>query len=213
MKPIRRHLSYANIVATLALLFAMGGSAVAAKHYLINSTKQINPKVLKALRGARGPRGFGSQGLQGPRGVTGLTGVTGSLGPKGAEGVPGQSALTPLQSGQTESGDFGASSPNSTTTGVFDETVTFPIPLAAEVPESKVIFATGPTEHCPGPSRADAGFLCVYTKISFGVAEPPRMEEYEEEISNGSGRFGFDLEWDITKAGAFAFGTYTVTAP
>jgi hypothetical protein len=43
MNSIRKHLSYANIVATLALVFAMGGSAIAAKHYLINSTRQINP--------------------------------------------------------------------------------------------------------------------------------------------------------------------------
>ena len=46
---IRRQLSYANVVATMALVFAMGGSAIAAKHYLINSTKQISPKVLKAI--------------------------------------------------------------------------------------------------------------------------------------------------------------------
>jgi cytoskeletal protein RodZ len=49
MKSIRRHLNYANIVATLALLFAMSGGALAAKHYLINSTKQISPKALQAL--------------------------------------------------------------------------------------------------------------------------------------------------------------------
>jgi hypothetical protein len=36
--PIRRHLSYANVVATMALVFAMSGSALAAKHYLITST-------------------------------------------------------------------------------------------------------------------------------------------------------------------------------
>jgi hypothetical protein len=32
MNKIQRHLSYANVVATLALVFAMGGSAMAAKH-------------------------------------------------------------------------------------------------------------------------------------------------------------------------------------
>jgi cytoskeletal protein RodZ len=46
---MRRRLNYANVTATLALFFAMSGGALAAKHYLINSTKQINPKVLKAL--------------------------------------------------------------------------------------------------------------------------------------------------------------------
>ena len=54
---MRKHLTYANVAATLALVFAMSGGALAAKHYLINSTKQINPKVLKKLRGAKGTTG------------------------------------------------------------------------------------------------------------------------------------------------------------
>jgi hypothetical protein len=48
MNSIRRRLSYANVVATLALVFAMSGGALAASHYLVNSTKQINPKVLSS---------------------------------------------------------------------------------------------------------------------------------------------------------------------
>jgi hypothetical protein len=47
---MRKHLSYANVVATLALVFAMSGGALAAKHYLLNSVGQINPRVLKSLR-------------------------------------------------------------------------------------------------------------------------------------------------------------------
>ena len=34
---IRKHLTYANVMATVAVVFAMGGSAVAANHYLISS--------------------------------------------------------------------------------------------------------------------------------------------------------------------------------
>jgi hypothetical protein len=44
MKPLRRHLSYANVAATLALLFAMTGGALAANHYLITSTCRSRPK-------------------------------------------------------------------------------------------------------------------------------------------------------------------------
>ena len=52
-------MTYANIVATLALVFAMAGGAAAASHYLITSTKQISPKVLKELNkpGAKGAPG------------------------------------------------------------------------------------------------------------------------------------------------------------
>jgi hypothetical protein len=39
-----RRLNYANVTARLALFFAMSSGAMAAKHYLVNSTRQINPK-------------------------------------------------------------------------------------------------------------------------------------------------------------------------
>ena len=72
---MRTRLSYANVVATLALVFAMSGGALAAKHYLIHSTKQISPKVLKALKGRTGPAG--------PKGETGAKGETGKNGENG----------------------------------------------------------------------------------------------------------------------------------
>ncbi|HEY1450886.1 MAG TPA: hypothetical protein VGF47_08025 [Solirubrobacteraceae bacterium] len=99
---MRRHLNYANVVATLALLFAMSGGALAAKHYLVNSTSQINPKVLKKLKagggkpGTAGPLGAtgvkgatGPQGATGPVGKTGDTGKAGDHGDRGVQGEPG----------------------------------------------------------------------------------------------------------------------------
>lgn len=50
---VHKHLNYANVVATLALLFAMSGGALAAQHYLLNSVSQINPRVLAKLRSAK----------------------------------------------------------------------------------------------------------------------------------------------------------------
>ena len=79
-----RRLNYANVTATLALFFAMTGGALAAKHYLINSTKQINPKVLKALKGNRGRAGAaGATGTPGKEGLTGKEGKEGKEGPAG----------------------------------------------------------------------------------------------------------------------------------
>jgi len=80
----RRHFSYANVVATLALFFAMSGGALAAKHYLINSTKQINPKVLKKLKG-----NSGKTGPAGPAGAAGATGPAGANGTNGTNGANG----------------------------------------------------------------------------------------------------------------------------
>jgi hypothetical protein len=84
-------MTYANVVATLALIFAMTGSAVAATHYLITSSKQISPKVLKELKapgktGATGPAG--SPGAQGPRGANGANGANG-IGTNGTNGLKG----------------------------------------------------------------------------------------------------------------------------
>jgi hypothetical protein len=84
---MRRRLTYANVAATLALVLAMSGGALAAGHYLINSTKQINPKVLKKLRGSRGPTG-----ATGQRGATGAGGPAGKEGTSGKEGQPGAPA-------------------------------------------------------------------------------------------------------------------------
>jgi Collagen triple helix repeat (20 copies) len=82
---MRRPISYANVAATLALVLSMSGGALAASHYLINSTKQINPKVLKKLRGNTGKQG--PAGKEGPRGPSGTNGATGSVGPTGPAGT------------------------------------------------------------------------------------------------------------------------------
>jgi hypothetical protein len=92
---ISRRLSYANVPATLALLFSMSGGALAARHYLINSSKQINPKVLKALKGSNGRNGSnGAKGTTGPQGAKGEAGPTGKEGPSGKEGLAGKAGTT-----------------------------------------------------------------------------------------------------------------------
>ena len=90
---MRRRLSYANVTATLALVFAMSGGALAANHYLINSTKQINPKVLKKLTGKTGRR----------TGAAGAAGPTGASGPQG-KGQRTAKALKGLTGGQAGEG-------------------------------------------------------------------------------------------------------------
>jgi len=85
-----------NIVAWLALFVALGGTSIAASHYMIVSTGQIKPSVLKQLHGARGGTGAtgpsgsqGAQGQAGPAGAKGETGPRGETGPEGKEGNQG----------------------------------------------------------------------------------------------------------------------------
>jgi hypothetical protein len=86
---MRRRFNATGLVAVLALVFAMSGGAYAASRFVITSTKQISPKVLKALQGKAGAAGAtGVQGPAGPAGPTGPTGA-GSVGPQGPAGNTG----------------------------------------------------------------------------------------------------------------------------
>jgi hypothetical protein len=68
------------VVALIALFVALGGTGIAARHYLITSTSQIKPSVLKQLQRA---------GERGPAGLPGREGPPGSVGPRG-EAVVGE---------------------------------------------------------------------------------------------------------------------------
>ncbi len=92
---IRGRMTYANVAVTLALVFAMSGGAYAAGRYVITSTKQISPKVLKALQGKAGAAGRdginGTNGSNGAPGGQGLPGPQGPEGKAGSNGTPGTS--------------------------------------------------------------------------------------------------------------------------
>src|SRR6201999_1110219 len=100
---LRRHLTYANVAASLALFLALGGAAYAATQLPKNSvgTNQLRKEAVTAakiakktrnqLRGNRGPAGpqgaAGKTGKQGPKGATGARGAQGNTGAPGADGT------------------------------------------------------------------------------------------------------------------------------
>jgi len=85
---IRKQLTYANVMVTLALVFAMAGGAYAAKRYVITAPSQIKPSVLDRLRGKAGPPG--ERGEKGEKGSAGATGPAGQSGPAGGQGLEGK---------------------------------------------------------------------------------------------------------------------------
>jgi hypothetical protein len=119
MRWISRRCTYANVVASMALFFALTGGAyaVVGNPFVSNDgaiTTCVQPvtDVLKAEPvGARCPRGYatitlnqmGQRGERGPRGATGprgdngapgLPGATGDTGPPGPQGLPGPQGAT-----------------------------------------------------------------------------------------------------------------------
>jgi hypothetical protein len=195
-------LTYANVAATLALVFSMTGGALAAKHYLINSTKQINPKVIKALKGKTGPAG--------PQGIPGKEGIAGKEGKEGKQGEPGPLIAT-LPSGKTERGAYGFASTRPSGAGFTPGTETsYSIPLSF-TPNVNIITVGGsPTASCPGTAEnptATAGNLCFYEE----------REDVKLLVENlpAKGHFGF-LAFFLASGAPQDYedhGTWAVTAP
>ena len=122
-----RHLTYANVVGTLALFIVLGTGAYAATTLPKNSVTSVQVKngslLAKDLKkgqikaGARGLAGAkGAQGERGPAGPGGPVGPVGDPGPKGDPGLAGSArvyaAVTSF--GQVMAGSRGISSQNIT---------------------------------------------------------------------------------------------------
>jgi Collagen triple helix repeat (20 copies) len=92
-----KRLSPSMVVAIVALLVALSGTAVAASSMLpansVGSRQIVNHSIRKIDLGTalpRGPRGRqGPQGIEGERGPTGPQGLQGLQGPQGPQGAPG----------------------------------------------------------------------------------------------------------------------------
>lgn len=202
----RTHVTPGAAIATLALVFAMSGGAYAAGRYLITSTKQISPKVLKQLQGkaggagapgaagARGPAG--AQGPASPQGPAGATGAQGGEGPAGKEGKPGKegkegspwTASGTLPSGQSLTGVWAvqafAKSP-----GTHRSAVSFALPLS-QPPVAHYINSGGEELTTSGTTAstvclgslaqptAAAGNLCVYASGDTGLSTNEEGNEY-----------------------------------
>jgi hypothetical protein len=204
--PIQRHLSYANVAATLALFFSMSGAAVAAHHYLINSTKQINPKVLNKLKGRAGPRG--------PQGATGREGREGREGKEGREGteIPGGY----LQFGITLRGNF-AGRAVATASG---QTLNIPISFGLQLHKVPVLVNYVPHGSSPPPGcfgsfhepEASPGSLCVYESPGRLNVKEARVFDPISGENTEANRFGAAIEATAEKAGEYGVrGTWAVT--
>jgi hypothetical protein len=223
---LRTRFGIPGLIATVALVFAMTGGAFAAK-YLITSTKQISPSVLKKLKGAAGPAGApGAPGAQGPAGpggpagAAGKDGVTGATGPTGAKGATGATGSPwtlsgTLPSGKTETGFWAVNATKADEFGAYAP-ITFNIPLAAGLESSKVHYVVSPEGECTGTAdnpTAGKGHLCVY-QAPGGILNLTAPEIANITTAPGTNVSGAFLIFSKpTEEPAFAWGTWAVTAP
>jgi hypothetical protein len=225
LSAIRSRITYVNVVATLVLVFTMTGGAYAAKKYLITSTKQISPSVLKALQGkaglagangAQGPAGVA--GPQGPAGAAGSRGETGSAGKEGSQGKEGKEGLQgkegksgkegkegspwtaggTLPSGSTEAGAW--EMPNSASKG--SAALSFTIPLAAQIEATNALYLK---EGFPSGATAEEIEECP------GSAKEPKAKKGFLCVYTGWGEFIGGVT-QVQKAASNAGGASTAGA-
>jgi hypothetical protein len=232
----RTHITPTTVIATLALVFAMSGGAYAAGKYLIISTKQISPKVLKSLQGKAGAKGAtgaagatgpagpagsagaGTPGAQGAPGAPGAPGKEGPAGKEGKQGPPGTTGFTKtLPKGATETGAWTL---QSRAEGVSATSISFSIPLSGELGSANVFFLEPgeSTTACPGsvedPEAAE-GDLCVYAshlaELHPWVAGA--ISSLVSEGIEGASPSGAMLLLETASSGVqTAFGAWAVTA-
>ena len=208
-----RRPSYVHLAAALTAFLTLSTGALAARHFLITSTRQVTPKVLLALRNHRGPPGI--PGAQGRAGAKGAEGDPGQQGPLGAAPV----ALAP---GHTETGVWSASTIAEGAPHVgYIVTASFPVPLPSPLPEGSVGYLSAGmhgTTACPGAGQAAPGFLCLYAQFSENLQPPSLAAISNPERAEGPaqtvGSSGFALlETSAAEGASAAEGSYAVTAP
>jgi hypothetical protein len=215
LRALRNRITPGTVIATIALVFAMTGGAYAANKFLITSTKQISPKVLKSLKGANGKNGLagpagpagaagaGTAGAAGPQGPAGPGGAKGESGAPGAPGAPGAKGTTgspwtaggTLPKGSTETGVW-AFGPVPNEGGESTQVpISFTIPLAAPLDGShvhfintagmEVLFGEPNTEVTPTECGTPVGTVAQPTSASGNLCVYESFLENSESFSQG----------------------------
>jgi hypothetical protein len=213
---LRAHLTYANVMATIAMILAVGGgTAVAAKTLTGRNIKNSSLTGADIKNRSIGTRDLtrSAQGRRGPTGARGLTGAQGATGPRG------KSSSEPLDSGQTVSGyeRLDVESPNS---GDFQLGVSLPGVAPVALTDANVNFAADGNAatseddaSCTGTANnptAPAGKACLYL-----IAATTDTTSISGNIGNAAQTRGFRAVWadPSTSDDVFLEFSWAYTAP
>ena len=217
--PVRPKLTYANVMATIAVFLALGGGAYAAIsgipdsggvfHACVNKStgavRVVKPGLACKSRKTRHGRvvfagEFATAWNQ--RGPMGAKGDQGAPGKDGVGGPPGPYSDT-LPSGQTLKGALYLT----TTISSYD--------FAFSLPSAPVVhvraFNASPTQECPGSAsdpQAAPGHLCVYQSNNSAAGACVFATDDPLSSCTSATRFGFGG----SSSGQFG-GQWAVTAP
>lgn len=220
---MRRHLSYVNVAATLALVLAMGGGAYAAVSSIPGSDGIIHgcyAKTSGVLRLVGTKKrcskretaiAFGQRGRDGAPGRTGAVGLPGTPGLQGAPGpVTGL-----LSRGVTLRGTYSVRDQAVASGADLSVPITWGFSLAS-APATHFIPSGSPAPSgCAGGTgsapAADPGNLCIFATGGTNVSSVQVFDPVTAGI-NTSELYGTGLIVVATAAGEFgSFGSWAVT--
>jgi hypothetical protein len=217
------------VVAIIALVVALGGSAYAGTQLAKNSVgaQQIEKGAVRSNEVQNGAlkladiKASARDALKSGDGATGPAGPAGPTGATGQQGPPGPLVDT-LPSGATLRGSFaGGGTKVPGTTGFSWDDISFPFPLASAPTPSIIPVGGAPTAACPGSladPAATPGNLCLYLGVRQNVVNGrPRICDLDgNNCGNPSGgdRTGAVVEVVADVDAIFyVSGTWAVTAP
>jgi hypothetical protein len=215
---------HSTVVAYVALLFAMGGTAVAATggNFILGhqnsagtSTALKNNGFGPALKLANGHGGAAPFTINGNKHI--VPGLNASY--LGGHPASYYARGGTLPSGKSESGVFAAGSGSETVTspdnGWVGYGVNFPRPLALPIRYSHMIEVdgVGPVTHCPAPGRADRGYLCLYDQVRNSIDGTSFWAMADPSLHFSRPYVGVLLYWSVSGDDGYVGGEWTVTAP
>jgi hypothetical protein len=226
VKQIRKRLTYANVMSSIAVFLVLGGATALAASQLGKNT--VGSKQLKknSVTAAKLKNKAVTTGKIADKAITGAKVADGTLtganiNPSTLGTVPNAthansadaaSGLTTLPSGKSESG-FYATASGGGSAGYIAEGVTFPQPLAAPIPKGNVewLLAGETSPACPGVGQAAPNHVCLYDNESFAVS---LCCIYDFALNEpAADKNGFIAYWYPEDEDAYVSGQWTVTAP
>jgi hypothetical protein len=224
-KRLRPSITYANVVASIALFLALCGGAYAASQLPKNSVGSAQLKkgavtAAKVKQGSLLASNFKAGQLPaGPRGEQGVKGAPGKEGEQGKTGPAGSPWTVGgiLPSGASLKGAFTIATTATAMEQRVGTEISFGIPLASAPSAHFISAGSPPPAECPGTPaapKADPGNLCIYEALAGNI----ELEGVEDPITGATGTtvqpFGASVVGFSVGAGDVnASGSWAVTAP